>query len=1105
MLTFFYGGTGTGKSYAMMDKIKLAAENGEKVCVIVPDQFTFEYERMLYNHLGCALFNRGNTEVWSFSRLAADIFASTRSPEGDGADQTVKTAVMYRVIKSVSENEGLIFFAKQAKRASFVNTALTMLSELIRSGVTPGILGGMIVTAPENMRDKLTDLFVIYSKYTAELAVLGLRDMLFDFSIASELAEKYGYFENMHIFMDEFKSFTGDQYKMIGVMLSECAELTVCMTSDDISKTGFGAFTAVNETCARLSSAAAEAFCKVKRVKFSENKRYRAPELFHLSETMLRIPSRAYNGDCTSITIAAAPDIYGECDFICARIKQLISENSGLRYRDIAVLSRNMNEDISVLSAHFDRYGIPYYSDKKQSAGHKPLMLFVTAALELAAEGISTEALLRYAKTGLTEVSGEDISYLENFCYRWDIDGAMWKTEFPDERAEDIKNRLTQPILRLRSECVNKTGEEICTALRDFIGMTGAEEKLLSFKGSYITEAESTARVRENERLCAELDGILSSLEASVTGIMPLSSFREIFMLSAGKIALAAPPDALDGVIAQQSDLARLSSPKIVFVMHANDGIFPFITGESSTFSERERDFFKSCDRDLSGSMKKRMAEERFNAFKALCSPSEMLFVSYSASDISGAALYPSPYIEKLCACVPSAGRINVSDLDMLFFCRTEQSAYAAAAQNFDPSDPDYATVKAELCKDPFYAKKFGYIDRADTGFKHKISDRRLMKKMYGDVLELSASRFEDFVKCPFMYLCKTGLRLYPLQKMDLDPVNQGNIMHLCMKEIFEKNTKEKFLKMTETDFKKSIKGSVRKYVEENLNGSFAKKKSFDFYLDIMDSTLLTALKHMQQEQSSSEFIPSDFEYPVGIKGGKNGFGGSPVIVECGDGLKANFTGTADRIDVFTDENGVVYIRILDYKTGFKSFMTEQLALGINMQMFFYLFALTDEKGGKYSGCIPAGALYVPVKFPKLSSERNADEASAERCIDEGMKMQGAVLDSPAVIYAMEKDCCGRFIPVSFNKNGTLSASSSVIDSGAVTRIKELAVKQIEDMCRAVYGGEFPASPLECTRLRCTIPCGYCDYREICGNYPDPRPRDISDSDLDIVRACSES
>ena len=127
-----------------------------------------------------------------------------------------------------------------------------------------------------------------------------------------------------------------------------------------------------------------------------------------------------------------------------------------------------------------------------------------------------------------------------------------------------------------------------------------------------------------------------------------------------------------------------------------------------------------------------------------------------------------------------------------------------------------------------------------------------------------------------------------------------------------------------------------------------------------------------------------------------------------------------------------------------------------------------------------------------------ADKTSAAKCIDDTMKMQGAVLDSPLIINAMEEDCQGRFIPVTFKKDGTVSAKSSVIDSGTMEKIKALAIKQIEDMGRAVYSGDFPASPLESKKYKCTIPCGFCDYREICGNYPDPVPRDISDIDFEI-------
>lgn len=1093
MLTFFYGNTGTGKSYAMMDRIKECAEAGMNICVIVPDQFTFEYERMLYDHLGCALFNNGCTEVWSFSRLTADIFRNTHAPEGDPAASTAKTAVMYNVIKQTAAEEGFAYFARQAKRPAFVNTALTMISELIHSGVTPEILGEIIKKAPENMTEKLTDIFLIYSRYSAKLESLSMRDALFDLKRASGYAGENNYFSGMAVFMDEFKSFTFDQYDMIKTILSDCAELTVCLTFDDREIKGADPFTAVRSTCGSLTHIAQRLHKPVKRILFSENKRYKSKPLFELSQSLMRLPTKNFPCNDESITLVNAPDIYGECSYICSEIRRLTSGDDTLRYSDITVLSRTMSEDISTLSAYFERYGIPYYSDKKKSAGNKPLMLMVNAALEIAsAKNISTETLFRYAKTGLTEISAEEISLLENYCYIWDIDGKMWRETFPDEKCQEIKSRLLAPPLRLKKSCQDKTGREICAALRKFIGETGAEKKLIEFKGEYISQAQSLEIVRENERLCAELDEIFAELENVLDEKITLSSFMEIFTLSAAQLTLSSPPDSLDGVSAQQSDLARLTDPKIVFVMHANEGVFPFVTGQSKTFSESERRYFESIDHDLSGSMKKRMDEERFNAFKAVCAASERLYISVPAADIKGKKVYPSPIAEKIRSSALGARQINTSELDLLFFCRSKESAYAAAAERYDITDPNFATVKKELSEDSVYRKRFDYIDSIDAGAEHRIEDVPLMRKIYSDSLRLSASRFEDYHKCPFMYFCKTGLRIYPLNKKSLDPLNQGNIMHYCMKKVFEENGKDRFIGLSEDELADSIKKYSEDYLKENFEADFAKRKGFYFYLDMMKDTLLTALVHMQQELSVSDFTPSAFEYGVKINS-DSGFSVKPVVLSAGEKLRVSFTGTADRVDTYTDKDGVEYIRILDYKTGNKDFMKEQLELGINMQMFFYLFALSGDKNGRFSGCVPAGVLYVPVKYPKFSELRFSGAAEREKCIDDALKMQGAVLEDMEIINAMENNCQGRFIPVSFKKDGGLTHSSTVLDSQSMDRIRQMAERQLEDMAANVYSGKIPASPLECRKLKCDLPCGYCDYKEICGNYPDPAVRDIGE------------
>ncbi len=1105
MLKIFYGNTGTGKSYAMMDSIKKRAAEGEKICVIVPDQFTFEYERMLYNHMGCRLFNKGNTEVWSFSRLTADIFGCTGAPAGTAADSAAKTAVLCMVIKNAAENGQLVYYRRQAKRTSFANTVMTMLSELIHSGVTPERLAEIIETADnENTKEKLTDILAIYTAYTARLDEKGLRDTLFDTAAAASKAAAFGYFKGRYLFMDEFKSFTGDQYDMIRTMLSYCAELTVCMTSDG-NASGYSPFASVYETCANLERIAGDEGAGCERILFTESFRYKSKALGMLPRCLSEIPAPVHEGEADEITIAAAPDLYGECSWICAQICELVSSGR-YKYRDIAVLSRAMNDDISVLSAHFRRYGIPYYSDRKLPAGHKPVMLMITAALELAASpSVSTEVLLRYIKTGLAGVTDEEIYILENFCYEWDVDGDMWNRKFPkgkDEEGEgvceEIKNRILTPIYRLRKNCTGRNGLEICAAVRSFITETDAEGRLLEVQGD-MTDVETAELIRENRRLCGELDKIIASLENAFRtkdggDEISLSDFREIFMLAAAGVTLDSPPLALDRVSAQQSDLARLSDPKVVFVMHANDGIFPFVPGDSVTFTEAERELFRQAGSDLSGSMKSRLTEERFNAFKALCSASERLYISYSRADGSGKKLYPSSYAEKIRSSFPKLAEIETDKLGLIFYCRTEQAAYSAAVENYNRSDSSYITVRERLEQNPLYKGRFSYLDSVESSISsaHKISDERIMERLYGGKsLNVSASRFDDYCICPFKYYCLTGLRIKPRKKNGLTAMNWGNAVHACMKDIAEEYSKSEFTGLTRSTLRRAVIKAAKKYVTDEMEGTFGKNAGFPVYLRIMKENTLRALTRLQDEMKDSQFVPDAFELVVGktprSPGGKRA---DAVTIDCGDGHSVNFFGTADRVDVY-ENDGEKYIRVIDYKTGPKSFSLDQIENGINLQMFLYLFSLTDRRG-PYADCKPAGALYVPVHFPLLRDSRNADRQEIEANIDDALRMIGEILNDDGLVNAMEKienGCTGKYIPASRDENGRFTEDSSLLSEKGFEYIRETSEGLLRDMCREVFSGNVPASPLKSETM--TSNCDRCDYRDICANYPDIEQRPL--------------
>lgn len=1166
MLTLLYGNTGTGKTNKMLEELADKVSAGKKCFVLVPEQFMFETEQMLYNHLGAQLSNTDDLEVVSFSRLTRRIFSELKPPEGSAADSTAKLAVMHNVIKSAAAGDGLPYFKKQLDRPSFLTTIMTMLSELMHSGITPEILAGIAENAPDEMKSKLTDICTIYTLYSKRLGELDMRDTMDDTRLAAGIAasvfldtdSRKRFFDGSFVFMDEFKSFTGDQYDMIRTMLSQCAELTICLTTNTETAGSVTPFAAICDTMGILKRIALDECGEAARtVLLTENTRFKDNALLHLSRSLTSDISAPFNEKADSVTVFSAQDIYGECDYICAKIRELIDKDDTYSYSDIAVLSREMNKDISILSAYFDRYNIPYYCDKKTSAGHKRLILMINSALELAAsEKMSTETVLRYAKTGLLNyeadkdfikdgetvtkkiyrsISSREIAELENYCTEWEIDGDIWEKDFPDLRINKTRQRILEPVLRLRSSCTDKTGGEICTAVRQLILDTRAEDILLkSYRfynedeaaeektGEKNDSAAQLEEVRDNSRVCEEVNNILLSLEKALPDKISLKEFKDIFTLAANNISLASPPIYLNNVKAQQSDLARLADTKIVFVMHANDGVFPMISSGSLTFSDKERDYFKALDHDLSGSIKKRISEERFNAYKALSSASEKLFVSYSERTVSEKSLAPSSFIEKIISAVPMCSVISWKDIDDVFYCRTPQAAYMAAMRKDDVTDKFYATVKQYLMQQDKYRARFEYLEKAKNSmtYKHTISGKTANgtditdKIFFGSskTLSISPTSFETFIGCPFKFLCRYGLSIKAVEKKTLAANSMGDAVHNCMHRILadyfgsspkvndngEPYTKNDFIKLTAEELSEKISSIFDEFFEDRLEKPFALSYSSDVYLRTLKKNTLRALQKLQQEVTESKFIPTAFEENIG----NNEIDSSvtPLIFPCSNGYSVKLRGTADRVDTYTDEtDNQKYIRIIDYKTGQKDYSALEICNGMNLQMYQYLFWLTDKENGKYKDCKPAGVLYSlihSVDPAKIGKNCSNIPALVEKSVLESLRTEGAVLHNPdddyKLLKAMEdisgKKTC-KYIPVKFDKDGLITKASmidNIISDNDIEAIRKKSDELIINMCENVQKGNFHANPLQLAS-----PCKYCDYRELClSAEPKTKPAD---------------
>ena len=929
--------------------------------------------------------------------------------------------------------------------------------------------------------EKLSDISRIYSDYEQTLAGSGLRDSANDTVLAAEKAYNSAYFNGLNIYIDEFKSLTGDQYKLIRAMLKNADSLTICLTTQNIHDRNI--FLSLNRTISVISTICHEESNETAEIRqFDKKVRYRSPALAHLSENLASLRPERYTEKTDDIRIISAPDIYTECAYICSEIKRL-TVDEGYAYNDITVLSRQMNDDINILSGYMELYGIPCYSDKKQNAAHKALICLINCALSCITGHMNTENILCMAKTGLI-ISEDEASQLENYAYCWDIEGSIWERHFPDEDMETLRRRLIDPLKVFR-------GRDLPSAVIEYLDINGIYDKL-SKERPELSESENSRLSIENSWIKEQTNGILSSLDEVLRICSPdASDIAEIFSVVSEKIEMSAPPSSLSAVICQQSDLARLSSPKIVFVMHAADGVFPAVPSDSRTFSESERDFFKSEQHDLSGDLRLLTSEERFNAYKAMCAPSDRLYLSFSVSDRSE----PSVFLKKaekiftsvdgglMCRTV----RLDDMSYDEIFeqLSLTPSSAFAFATEHRLSDDISF-TVAETLSEKKMYRKRYDALEKARESLlpMHKLSVG-MADRLFGEKLNVSPTSAERYSVCPFKFFCANGLSVKKPEKKRLDSAKWGLIVHDCLERLMRPNenetaveSKKRFIQMSKQTMRQDIDRYIREYADTNFAEPF-RSKDMDTYLTRLATQTFTFAWHMKEEMEVSEFVPKAFE--------------AKIIHSEDKPHSVRFNGTVDRIDEFVSPTGEKYIRVVDYKTGSKKFSLDDVANGINIQMLLYMFeasALPEFRGAKY-----AGVLYALVHSPKSIETREPTPDDIAKTLNDTLRMDGMILkdDDNMIVSAMEpavktaienaEKHNGRFIPVKVNvtKDGVKLDEKHMGDTELFEQVKEMIYGQLDSMCSDIYDGLIPASPLESGDSRFTS-CEYCDFADICMN-----------------------
>lgn len=1105
-IKFVIGTSGSGKTYYARHKATEMVMAGKKVAMLVPEQFSFETERAMLDLLMPKLMNR--VEVFSFTRLANKIAREVGGIAGRRLDECGRAAVMNVAMEQVCDY--LTLYQSEKKGQDIISSMLTAVSEFKSCAITPDMLLETAKNVSETaLSQKLKELSLIYSAYNACIANINSIDPLDDLSRLEKNMESIDYFEETTVIVDSFTGFTRQELGVIEKIIQQSDNfiITLCCDTDANNIDKMSLFATVKNTIDTLSKLDSN----IEYEYLFSHPRFKNDELKYIESGVFRLNKNdSYVGESDNVVIYHASDKYDEVEFVAREIRRLVRE-CGMRWRDFAIICRNASDYQGLVLRALNLQGIPCFCDKRSSITDSPIVRFVISALDIINGRWRSEDILRWIKTGmLNGISMVEAARLENYCFIWSVNGSKWKREFTqspygytdrsDEKEKEILDGINgsrKYIANLLNtfesaiKCENVKGIDMVAALFNLIDSAGAAQCI-----ERMIPKLSQAEADEQGQIWNSLMNILDQLADILSDTcISFREFSDLFVLMVGLCDVGQIPQGMDEAVFGAADRIRTASPKVVFVLGANDGVFPMLPMQSGIFTENERKALINMQLPLSGDIEENVVSEQFLAYSAMTCASEKLYITYSDS-CNGELLYSSEIVSEIQRLLPNCNKISSNNEISIEMIENVEAGFLLAAgavsekTEFSESLAECYRIRGE------YSDKIEVVRSANMKSNLALHNQNTAYSLFGKNINISASKAECFYSCKFMYFCKYGMRAIPRRRAELDPLEYGSVVHYVL---------EKLLKNYDVGTlvdDKNLRDKIRYYLEEYLNdimgGCDMKSARFLYLFRRLAETLTALVIQLSEEFARSLFIPDSFEVPI------DGSEIKPLRIPLSDGTQILIGGKIDRVDIFRN-NGISYVRVVDYKTGSKEFVLSDILSGLNMQMLIYLDILCDSDTSPNTPK-PAGVVYSPASMGRVAGIRGKTSFDEER--QDMLKKNGIIMDDSEIINAMEIGM-EKKVDKKFNasvKGATTFRSSStyVANENQFTEIRRYVRLLLKQMGESLHRGEIEAIPAK----GIYDACAYCDYRVVCTQEQKNRGREIKKKSMaetmDIIEKSGE-
>nr|WP_130789472.1 PD-(D/E)XK nuclease family protein [Lachnoclostridium pacaense] len=712
---------------------------------------------------------------------------------------------------------------------------------------------------------------------------------------------------------------------------------------------------------------------------------------------------------------------------------------------------------------------------------------------------------------GSREHAGLMTDRLENYVRALGIRGwKRWESQWekPCRGGEKLNLKelnayrqwILKPLRPLR-EAFKEEGATIgsvTAALREYLERMGLRGKLEDysefFRGRGNPGDENLAREYSQVydrvlELFERLEGLLGAEKTD------MKNYPQILDAGFGEIKVGVIPATIDQVMVGDITRSRLEDVKVLFFVGVNEGTVPQRKSGASLLTDRDRAVFKEFNMELAPTAREDGCIQKFYLYLMMAKPSRRLVLTYAGMSSEGKSQRPSSLIGEVEKLFPG---IAVQDeesvdwpvrtvrdgremlIDGLRKLREEKEGeHAKAPEGRDAEENAFMELyRYFYCSDEHREKVRQLVDAAFYSYEERGIGRAAARALYGQSLQGSVTRLEQFASCAYAHFLKYGLELMERQEYELEAVDMGNLFHQSIDRCFAvmKERGQDWRGLTEEGRKQLVKECVARVTEEYGNTIMASSARNAYLAGRVERITDRTIWALAEQVKKGDFEPTGFEVSFSAIDNLKA-----MRISLSEDEELQLRGRIDRLDLCEDEQHV-YVKIIDYKSGTTSFDLAALYYGLQLQLVVYMDAAVEmeERNHPDKEVVPAGIFYYHINDPLADKQEGMTVEEIEKQILRQLRMNGLVNSELDIINHLDRDIQKEsdVIPVAIKDGYVQESRSSVASTRRFEDLRRFVNHKLQEAGKDILKGSIGLKPY---KQASRTACDYCPYHAVCG------------------------